>query len=198
MNNFIERLLADQYRTLLFSKDFSEGAIFGFECNDGWANLIEATLRLTQQHAELKALAVKVTQAKEKFGQLRIYHSESDEVIGSVFEIAQLASSCICELCGKPGEVVSLEGWLVARCGNHSGKGHQDRIEAHIADEKYITSYIQAVDTILAFFGAGAVRWVQEERTAFAGRRPCEMLATGEGCQRIFTFLKRLEHGVGV
>lgn len=198
MNNFIERRLADQYRTLLFSKDFSEGASFGFECNDGWANLIEATLRLTQQHAELKALDVKVTQAKEKFGQLRVYLSESDGVIGSLFEIAQLASSCICELCGKPGEVVSLEGWLVARCGKHIGRGHLDPIEAHIPDEKYITSYTQALDMILAFFGAGAVHWVQEERTAFAGRRPSEMLATEEGCQAIYLMLKRLEYGVGV
>ncbi|MBC8998777.1 DUF2384 domain-containing protein [Pseudomonas sp. N40(2020)] len=198
MNNFIERLLAAQYCTLLFSKDFSEGAIFGFECNDGWANLIEATLRLTRQHAEPKALDVKVTQAKEKFGQLRIYHSGSDEIIGSVFEIAQLASGCICELCGNPGEVVSLEGWLVARCGKHSARGHLDPIEAHIADEKYITSYVKAVNLMLSFFGEGAVLWVQQERTAFAGRRPCEMLATGEGCQTIFTFLNRLEHGVGV
>lgn len=198
MNNSIEMHLVTHYRSLLFPQDYCGQSTFGFECNDGWANLIEATLRLTQQHAELKALDVKVTQAKEKFGQLRIYHSESDEVIGSVFEIAQLASSCICELCGKPGEVVSLEGWLVARCGKHTGRGHLDPIEAHIPDEKYITSYIQAVDTILAFFGAGAVRWVQEERTAFAGRRPSEMLATEEGCQTIFTFLKRLEHGVGV
>lgn len=198
MNNFIERLLAAQYCTLLFSKDFSEGAIFGFECNDGWANLIEATLRLTRQHAEPKALDVKVTQAKEKFGQLRIYHSGSDEIIGSVFEISQLASGCICELCGNPGEVVSLQGWLVARCGKHSARGHLDPIEAHIADEKYITSYVKAVNLMLSFFGEGAVLWVQQERTAFAGRRPCEMLATEEGCQTIFTFLNRLEHGVGV
>jgi hypothetical protein len=198
MNNLIERFLADQYHTLLFSKDFSEGAIFDFECNDGWANLIEATLRLTQQHSELKALDVKVTQAKEKFGQLRIYHSGSDEDIGSVFEIAQLASGFICELCGNPGEVTSLKGWLLARCGRHSERGHAVPFVAHIADEKYITSYTQAVDMMLEFFGTGAVRWVQDERTAFAGRRPCEMLATEEGCQTIFTFLKCLEHGVGV
>ena len=198
MNNFIERLLADQYRTLLFSKDFSEGAIFGFECNDGWADLIEATLRLVQQRAEMSALDVNVTQAKEKFGQLRIYHRGGDESIGVAFEITELVSGCVCELCGEPGEVTSLEGWFLARCGRHSARGHLDPIEAYIADEKYITSYIQAVDMILAFFGAGAVRWVQEERTAFVGRRPCEMLATEEGCHTIFTFLKQLEHGVGV
>jgi hypothetical protein len=198
MNNFIEMHLAANYRNLLFPPDFSVQAAFGFECNDGWADLIEATLRLVQQRAELRALDVKVTQAKEKFGQLRIYHSGADEGIGSVFEIAQLVSGCICELCGKPGEVENLEGWLVVRCGNHYGKGHLDPIEAHIADEKYITSYIRAVDMILEFFGAGAVRWVQDERTAFAGRRPCELLTTKEGCQTVFTFLKRLEHGVGV
>ena len=198
MNNFIERHLAANYRNLLFPRDFSEQAAFGFECNDGWADLIEATLRLVQQRAELRTLDVKVTQAKEKFGQLRIYHSGSDEGIGSVFEIAQLTSGSICELCGKPGEVRSFEGWLLARCGSHSGKGYLDPIEVHIADEKYITSYTKAVDMISAFFGADAVRWVQDERTAFAGRRPLEMLATEEGCLAIFTFLKRLEHGVGV
>lgn len=198
MNNFIEMHLVTHYRSLLFPQGYCGQSTFGFECNDGWANLIEATLRLTRQHAELKALDVKVTQAKEKFGQLRIYHRGGDESIGAAFEITELVSGGVCELCGEPGEVTSLEGWLLARCGRHSARGHLDPIEAHIADEKYITSYIQAVDMILAFFGAGAVRWVQDERTAFVGRRPCEMLATEEGCQTIFTFLKRLEHGVGV
>lgn len=198
MNNFIEMHFVTHYRSLLFPQDYCGQSSFGFECNDGWANLIEATLRLTQQHAELKALDVKVTQAKEKFGQLRIYHSGSDEGIGSVFEIAQLASGYICELCGAPGEVTSLEGWLLARCGKHSGRRHAAPVDAHIPDDKYITSYTQAVDAILFFFGTCAVHWVQEERSAFAGRRPSEMLATEEGCQTIFTFLKQLEHGVGV
>lgn len=198
MNNFIESHLAADYRNLLFPPDFSGQAAFGFECNDGWANLIEATLRLLQQSAELRALEVKVMQAKEKFGQLRIYHRGGDDGIDSVFEIAHLASGYICELCGEPGKVASLEGWLVARCGKHSEPGHQHQIDPHLADENYIASYMQAVDSILVFFGARAVLWVQEERTAFAGRRPSEMLATEEGCQAIYLMLKRLEHGVGV
>ncbi|WP_160106550.1 MbcA/ParS/Xre antitoxin family protein [Pseudomonas izuensis] len=198
MNNFIERHLAAEYRALLFPHEFSGQATFGFECNDGWADLIEASLRLVQRRAELHALDVLVTQAKEKFGQLRIYHSGADEGIGSVFEIAQLASGYICELCGEPGKVASLEGWLVARCGKHSEPGHQHQIAPHLADENYIASYMRAVDSILAFFGTRAVLWVQEERTAFAGRRPSEMLATEEGCQAIYLMLKRLEHGVGV
>lgn len=198
MNNFIERHLVAHYRSLLFPQDFSGEATFGFECNDGWADLIEATLRLVQQRAEQRVVQVKVTQAKEKFGQLRIYHRGGDEGIGSVFEIAQLASGCICELCGKPGEVMSLEGWLLARCGKHCGLDDPHQPEAHKADENYIASYMQAVDLILCFFGAGAVLWVQQERTALAGQRPFQMLATEEGCQAIYLLLKRLEHGVGV
>jgi hypothetical protein len=197
MNNFIERHFADQYRGLLFTHDVSAQAIFGFECNDGWADLIEGSLRLVQHRAELDALDVKITQVKEKFGQLRIYRHGGDECIDSVFEIAQLASGCICELCGEPGEVMNVEGWLIARCAEHSGRDHLRQIEAYEADESYITSYMQAVGLILSFFGAGAVLWVQQERNAFAGRRAFEILATEEGCQVIYLLLKRLEHGVG-
>lgn len=198
MNNFIERLLAAQYRTLLFPKDFSGEATFGFECNDGWADVIEATLWLVQQRAGVSGLDVKVTQVKEKFGQLRIYHRGGDGSIGAAFHIAELVSGCVCEICGMPGGVISVEGWLQARCGQHSGPEQIDRVENLKSDENYIASYVEAVNLILSFFGGGAVLWVQQERTAFAGRRPCEMLATEEGCQTIFTFLKRLEHGVGV
>lgn len=198
MNNFIERLLAAQYRTLLFPKDFSGEAIFGFECNDGWADVIEATLWLVQQRAGASGLDVKVTQAKEKFGQLRIYHRGGDESIGAAFDIAGLVSGCVCEICGMPGGLISIDGWLQARCGQHSEPDQIARDENLKSDENYIASYVEAVNLILSFFGEGAVLWVQQERTAFAGRRPCEMLATEEGCQAIYLMLKRLERGIGL
>lgn len=198
MNNFIERLLAAQYRTLLFPKDISEDAIFGFECNDGWADVIEATLCLVQQRAGASGLDLKVTQAKEKFGQLRIYHRGGDESIGAAFDIAELVSGCVCEICGMPGVLISIDGWLQARCGQHSGPEQKDRVESVKSDENYIASYVEAVNLILSFLGKGAVLWAQQERTAFAGRRPCEMLATEEGCHAIYLLLKRLEYGVSV
>lgn len=198
MNNFIERLLAAQYRTLLFPKDFSGEATFGFECNDGWADVIEATLWLVQQRAKVSALDVQVTQVKEKFGQLRIYHRGGDESIGAAFDIAELVSGCVCEICGMPGGLISIDGWLQARCGQHSGPEQKDRVENLESDENYIASYVEAVNLILSFFGEGAVLWAQQERTAFAGRRPREMLATEEGCQAIYLLLKRIEYGVGV
>ncbi|WP_460091701.1 MbcA/ParS/Xre antitoxin family protein [Pseudomonas sp. S2_E02] len=198
MNNFIERLLAVQYRSLLFPKDFCGEAIFGFECNDGWGDLIQATLWLVQQRARMSPLDVKVTQVKEKFGQLRIYHRGGDESIGAAFDIAELVSGCVCEICGIQGEVISVDGWLQARCSQHSPAEKIARVKNVKNNDNYIASYVEAVDAILSFFGEGAVLWVQQHRTAFAGRRPCELLATEEGCQAIYLMLKRLEYGVGV
>lgn len=198
MNNFIERHLAAQYRTLLFPRDFYGEATFGFECNDGWADVIEATLWQVQQRAKVSALDVRITQAKEKFGQLRIYHSGGDESIDAAFDIAELVSGCVCEMCGMPGGVKSVGGWLQARCSQHSAPGQLVRVESPKSNENYIASYVEAVDMIWSFFGTGAVHWVQEEGIAFAGRKPCKMLATEEGSQAISLLLKRLEHGVGV
>jgi len=198
MNNLIERILAAQYRSLLFPKDICGDAIFGFECNDGWGDLIQATLWLVQRRTPLSALDVEVTQVKEKFGQLRIYHRGGDESIGAAFEIAEVVSGSVCEMCGMPGGVISVDGWLQARCSQHSAAGKIARVKNVKNNDNYIASYVEAVDAILSFFGEGAVLWVQQDRTAFAGRRPCELLATEEGCQAIYLMLKRLEYGVGV
>lgn len=198
MNNLIEKLLAAQYRSLLCPKDICGEAIFGFECNDGWGDLIQATLWLVQQRAKMSPLDVKVTQVKEKFGQLRIYHRGGDESIGAAFEIVELVSGCVCEICGMPGGLISIDGWLQTRCGHHSGPEQIAQDENVKSDENYIARYVEAINVILSFFGEGAVLWVQQDRTAFAGRRPCELLATEEGCQAIYLMLKRLEYGVGV
>lgn len=198
MNNLIERILAAQYRSLLFPKDICGDGIFGFECNDGWGDLIQATLWLVQRRTPLSALDVEVTQVKEKFGQLRIYHRGGDESIGAAFEIAEVVSGCVCEMCGMRGGVISVDGWLQARCSQHSAAGKIARVKNVKNNDNYIASYVEAVDAILSFFGEGAVLWVQQDRTAFAGRRPCELLATEEGCQAIYLMLKRLEYGVGV
>lgn len=198
MNNFIERRLATNHRTLLFQQDVSETEMFGFECLDGWSDLIEGGLLLIQRYAELRALDVNISQAKEKFGQLRIYQRGGDASVGMALEITELVSGCICELCSMPGEVMAFEGWLLARCEKHRGTQALEQIEPRIADPHYVASYARTVALILSFFGASAVHWVQQPSIASAGRRPYEMLNTSEGCEAVYTLLKRLEYGVGV
>lgn len=197
MNNFTERRLAANYRTLLFRRDASDQEIFGFECMDGWSDLIEGSLQLIQRYAAL-ASGVKIMQAKEKFGLLRIYQRGGTEKVCQVLDICELVSGCVCELCGKSGKLTMLDGWILARCDQHGDGSQKELVESRSADEHYISSYARSVDSILSFFGADAVRWVQQESIALGGKRPYEILGTEVGCEAVYTLLKRLEYGVGV
>jgi len=198
MNNFTERRLVATYGTLLFRTDASAQEVFGFECMDGWADFIEGSLRLIQRYAELEKSDVKITQVKEKFGLLRIYQSGGGENVCQVLDICELASGCVCELCGKAGKLIMLDGWMLTRCDLHGHGSHMEQIEPQIGDGHYISSYVRTVDSILSFFGADAVRWVQQECIGLGRKRPFEMLGDEEGCLAVYTFLKRLEFGVGV
>ena len=197
MNNFTERRLASDYRTLLFRRDASDQEVFGFECMDGWSDLIEGSLRLIQRYVEL-ASDVKITQVKEKFGLLRIYQRGGEEKACLVLDICELVSGCVCELCGKSGKLTMFDGWILARCDKHGDSSYMELVKSRSADERYIGSYVRSVDSILSFFGADALRWVQQESITLGGKRPYEILGTEDGCQAVYTLLKRLEHGVGV
>ena len=198
MDNFTEKRLVANCGTLLFRTDASAQEVFGFECMDGWADLIEGSLRLIQRYAELEKSDVKITQVKEKFGLLRIDQSGGGENVCQVLDICELASGCVCELCGKAGKLIMLDGWMLTRCDLHGHGSHMEQIEPQIGDGHYISSYVRTVDSILSFFGADAVRWVQQECIGLGSRRPFEMLGDEEGCLAVYTLLKRLEFGVGV
>jgi hypothetical protein len=141
---------------------------------------------------------VKVTQVKEKFGQLRIYLRGGDECVAFIPAIAELVSGCMCELCGDPGNVVSIEGWSAARCEKHRSRHDVELLANAAVDEPFVTEYVQAVGLIWAFFAQSALHWVQQPCLALGNQRPYEVLVTTEGCRAVYTLLRRLEHGVGV
>ena len=90
-------------------------------------------------------------QIKEKFGTLRFYwsqHGSSDshvDVFGTDCEVSELmssnragvrqaqvrqlvdaavvASESICELCGRPGQLMCKGGWYLTRCDQHCDPG---------------------------------------------------------------------------
>lgn len=196
MNNKIEITLAARYPALLFSNQACERDVFGFECLDGWYSLIEGSLFLIRQYAESD---VTVTQVKEKFGQLRIYLRGGNECIDFITALTELVSGCICERCGRPGKIVSAEGWLVARCNSHRNHHYYEEQQSDAAvDERFVSEYAQAVGSIWAFFAASALSWVRQPSLPLGNRLPYEMLGTKEGCKAVYTLLGRLEHGVGV
>ena len=96
-------------------------AMFGFECGDGWYNMLYNLLTKIENH--LKTLpkedvdAFCVQQVKEKFGTLRFYCSGDGEVDRLVNE-AEDISAVTCEECGNAGKMRN-GGWMSVKCHQH-------------------------------------------------------------------------------
>ena len=100
---------------------------FGFECGDGWYDLIrEASRKIEELILELPEAdreGVFAEQVKEKFAGLRLYMSGMPTQIYSrvqeVIREAEKKSFETCERCGKPGELYT-GGWLHTLCPEHA------------------------------------------------------------------------------
>lgn len=100
---------------------------FGFECGDGWYELIrelcEELKELIPEDAEEE---FEVVQVKEKFGGLRFYTNWATEEMYEKIEEAEGKSFKICEECGQPGKVRG-GGWIRTLCDYHAKKaGYKD------------------------------------------------------------------------
>lgn len=75
---------------------------FGFECGDGWYQLIHDLCG--EIIASENGDQVRAVQVKEKFGGLRFYTNGADEYVHFLIEEAEKKSYVTCEDCGKPGK----------------------------------------------------------------------------------------------
>lgn len=88
---------------------------FGFECTDGWYDLLK---RLCE---DIEALGppedFRVLQVKEKFGGLRFYTSGCSEAIHKRVDQAEKESYETCEECGTTSNVTTGgKGWISTLC----------------------------------------------------------------------------------
>ncbi len=108
----------------------------GFECGDGWFDLV---YRLSQ---DIEAVAREsglypgspdwplCRQVKEKMGSLRFIvfaveeYKRVYERIGELRHAAQTRSLQICERCGKPGKLVK-DGYIATLCTEHAMQIHR-------------------------------------------------------------------------
>ena len=96
---------------------------FGFECGDGWVELLK---KLTTELKEIDVQKqIKVFQVKEKFGSLRFYVEYDKENIlepwlykkaNDIISKYESMSETTCEVCGKVGKIKSINHWLRCRC----------------------------------------------------------------------------------
>lgn len=93
--------------------EYHDGMHWGFECGDGWFDLI---YELSEQLSKISG--AQATQVKEKFGTLRFYMYGHSDKIRAFIDKAEVKSANTCDVCGLPGKLRG-DGWLRVRCEEH-------------------------------------------------------------------------------
>lgn len=126
MDKELEEQLVKEYPEFFeyYDKEFEDEpapqiSLFGFECDDGWYQIIEGLCETISQ----LGVSLQVVQVKEKFGGLRFYYQEVevDEeryayMVHGAVQMAESMSFQNCEVCGNNGELRKDGGWLKTRC----------------------------------------------------------------------------------
>jgi hypothetical protein len=119
MTQDLEKKFFERFKFFHPEKSLMESLmVFGFECQDGWFDLI---WKLCE---DIEKVGVKedfqVLQVKEKFGGLRFYCSSAPDEVWDLITVAEDISEKTCEICGKEGELRSRNRWLKTLCLKHA------------------------------------------------------------------------------
>lgn len=113
MKQELDALLCERYPKMMVNRNLpmTETCMcWGFECGDGWFNILDQLMGNIQHHIDWKnrkgevVPQVTLDQVKEKFGTLRFYYTGGDEYINGLVTMAESMSGTTCEGCGNPGE----------------------------------------------------------------------------------------------
>lgn len=177
---------------------YSTDGRFGFECLDGWAELLDAAAGLVQQFVDATGVEqVFARQVKEKFGSLRIYLWNADERAVAIFDLIEGLSASICEECGQPGSIQKRNGWLLCRCPEHT---MSEAVQAnHAARIELSTSTLmELLDVALKRFDYSfqpCLRWFTQPAIVLGSIPPINIVHSDEGRKQILNVLKQIEFG---
>ena len=128
MKKELDELLCQKYPLIFANRHLpmNETAMcWGFDCGDGWFNILDQLCSSIQHHIDWKnkkepvVEQVVADQIKEKFGTLRFYYSGGDDYIAGLVTMAESMSGVTCEDCGKPGRSRGF-GWITTVCDEHA------------------------------------------------------------------------------
>lgn len=139
MSPDLDELLCKRYPAIFADRNNPNSCMGrGFECSDGWFNLIDRLSFRIQAGVGCEGRPQPVAaQVKEKLGGLRIYWREADDLVQTLTYLASDLSQVTCEVCGAPGEAVRLPGRLMLRCGAHLDQvdAIAERVEGRVVTE---------------------------------------------------------------
>jgi hypothetical protein len=134
MKKELDQLLCEHYPKMMVNREkpMQETAMcWGFECGDGWFNILNQLMASIQHHIDWKnrkeeiVPQVTLDQVKEKFGTLRFYYTGGDDYISGLVSMAETMSGITCEQCGNVGRQRG-RGWLYTTCDEHTREEHRD------------------------------------------------------------------------
>jgi hypothetical protein len=124
MKQELDELLCKKYPKMMVNRDknMQETCMcWGFECGDGWYNILNQLMGNIQHHIDWKnkkeevVPQVTLDQVKEKFGTLRFYYTGGDDYISGLVSMAESMSGVTCEECSAPAETHG-PGWIRTIC----------------------------------------------------------------------------------
>jgi hypothetical protein len=126
MNAELTKKLWEKYPKIFQgrTKSIKESLIpFGFECGDGWYNIINqlcSTLQWDTDHnnkgSDEPYPQVEATQVKEKFGRLCFYTKTSSIAQSAIIRFVESLSAHVCEECGSMDHIGQTQGWIKTLC----------------------------------------------------------------------------------
>jgi hypothetical protein len=144
MKQELDKLLCEKYPKMMVNrnKDMQETCMcWGFECGDGWFNILDQLMGNIQHHIDWKnkkeevVAQVTLDQVKEKFGTLRFYYTGGDDIIDGMVRMAESMSGVTCEECSAPAQTRG-PGWIRTICDPCETKREADRKAYHDELEK--------------------------------------------------------------
>ena len=137
MKQELDQLLCEKYPKMMVNrnKNMQETCMcWGFECGDGWFNILDQLMGNIQHHIDWKnkkeevVAQVTLDQVKEKFGTLRFYYSGGDDAIDGMVRMAESMSGVTCEECSAPAQTHG-PGWIRTICEPCETKRETERAQ---------------------------------------------------------------------
>ncbi|WP_271007061.1 hypothetical protein [Pseudomonas aeruginosa] len=167
---------------------------FPFECGNGWYPAVYAALSFAFKRSEEKQLNLRIVQVKEKFADLRIYHSGGDELTEACFGAASVIAGSMCDVCSHLGYSDNIGvwldgGWMAVRCEEHRGIPAGEVSGAYVLNEKFVSELTDIVDLSVKKFGRGAALWLLKAHPKLDGEQPLAVIIEEQSCARVLSIL---------